>query len=145
MHGLATGYFKIRYGVVKDSRIRMPNDSTNYWVVMDKPTRLYHNNQAHHDMARLRRVAGTFAATTGTTPVIIYKDGSDCTLTDGVINRVLTITTDSIPTNIKITVDGTRVRPDVHYSITTSSTGMVITFDGVRVWDTQYISIDYFV
>jgi len=144
-HGVARGFFKVRYNISKGDKIRVPSNSDNYWAVADKPIRHYYKNQPHHDEARLVRLEAEVTIAAGTTPVIIYKDGSDCSGSDGELNRVLTITTDSTPSNIKVTVDGTRVRPDVHYTVSTTSTSIILTFDNIRIFDTQYISVDYFI
>lgn len=150
-HGTAIGYFKVRYDVAKDDRIRVPTDTDNIWVVMNKPVRHNFKNKAHHDEARLMRVTPTFveyAAGAGATDpgaefqTSVYKLGSDCTGNDGDTSRVLTVTTSSTPQLERIYLDGLRLVVGTHYNATYTSTSLVITFI-VKVWDTQTIGVDY--
>ena len=151
-HGEATGYFKIRYNVSKDDRIRVPTDEDNIWIVQGKPIRRRFGNYANHDEARLVRIDTQFlSASAGSTitddsitaQTPVYKLGSDCTETNGEFNRVLTVTTASTSTLEKVYLDGIRLTPGTDYDVAYNNTSLVITFDGVRVFDTQHIGVDY--
>ena len=150
-HGTAIGYFKVRYDISKDDRVRVPTDTDNIWVVMNKPVRYNFKNKAHHDEARLMRVTPTFveyAAGAGATypgaefQTSVYKLGSDCTGNDGATDRVLTVTTSSTPQLERIYLDGLRLVVGTHYNATYNNTSLVITFI-IKVWDTQTIGVDY--
>lgn len=151
-HGEATGFFKVRYNVSKDDRIRIPTDSDNIWIVQNKPVRRRINNQPQHDEARLVRVSTVFlGASAGSTitdddveaQTPVYKLGSNCTLTNAEFSRVLTITTASTPILEKVYLDGKRLTPGTDYDVAYNSTSLVITFSGVRIFDEQHIGVDY--
>lgn len=56
-HGVALGFFKIRYNLQKNNVVTFPIDTDNKWIVQDKPLRVYFGNAATHDEARLVRIA----------------------------------------------------------------------------------------
>ena len=144
-HGEASAFFKIRYDVQKDDKIQWPIDSDNWWSVQNKPVRVSFGNNFTHDEARLVRIDSEQALASAVNQVIRYFDGSECSGNNSEMNRVLTVTTASTPSLIKVSLDGLRLRPDVHYTISTTSTNITITFNNTRVFDTQYIVVDYFI
>ena len=149
--GSAIGYFKVRYNVDNGYKIRIPTDTDNYWIVQDHPIRRYFNNLAAYDEAKLVKIqtsfvtaaAGSTADTTVEAQTPWYCYGASCTGSDGDYNRTLTITTSSMASLEKIYLDGLRLTVGVDYDAVYNSTNMVITFDGVQVWDSQKIGVDY--
>lgn len=71
------------------------------------------------------------------------KDGSDCTLTDGDANRVLTLANTTTSSKEMVFLDGVCLDRDVDYSVSHLAASSTITFL-VKVWDTQHIQVLYF-
>lgn len=151
-HGLATGYFKKRYNIDKDSIIIAPTGSSNYWRVMDKPILHTFNNEYHHYEAKLMRIPSVSISADGGSLVSDVTQiptlntwsgtGSDCNGNDGATSRVLTFTTSAKGFSERIYLEGRRLKSD-DYSITFNNTSIEITFSGVDVWNDNEIVVDY--
>jgi len=73
-----------------------------------------------------------------------YKTGADCTGSDGDASRVLTLANTSTSSQEIVTVDGTVLRKDTHYTISHLAASSTVTFT-VKIYDTQNIEVRYFV
>jgi uncharacterized membrane protein len=72
------------------------------------------------------------------------KLGSDCTLTDGDVNRVLTLANTSTSANELVVVDGFVLRLTADYTVSHLAASTTITFLG-KIWDAQKIDVRYYI
>ena len=71
------------------------------------------------------------------------KAGSDCSLTDGDVDRVLTLSNTILTSHERVSVDGTMLGPS-QYTVSHLAASSTITFDDpVQIWDAQDIIVRY--
>lgn len=70
--------------------------------------------------------------------------GSDCSGSDGAVNRVLTLSNTSTSANELVTVDGMVYRITDDYTVSHLAADTTVTFAG-KIWDSQKIEVRYYI
>jgi len=87
--------------------------------------------------------SGVAQVSLGCVPTKDKKAGSDCTLTDGVVNRVLTLTNTVTTTTVMVGAGGRYLSEDDEYTVTHNAASSTITFL-TEIWDDTQIEVTYF-